>query len=87
MSSEIQNLRKQIDKIDNLLLKFLSKRIQISKQIGKFKKQNNLPIRDKKREKQLFILLSQKAEKFNLDKKYINQLFKLILKNSRDNQK
>jgi len=87
MSKKIQTFRKQINKIDNQILKLLNKRNQLSKQVGKFKKQNNLPIQDKKREKQILANTQQKAKKLNLNKNYINQLFKLILKNSRDNQK
>jgi len=87
MSKEIQNFRKQINKIDNQILYLLNKRTKISRAIGRYKKQNNLKIQDKIREKQLIKNIKQKAEKYNLNKKYINQLFKLILKNSRDIQK
>ena len=87
MSEKLKIFRKKFDNIDNRILNLLNKRTQISKQIGKYKKQNTLPIQDKNREKQLLTNIQKKAKKQNLNKKYINQLFKIILKNSRDNQK
>ena len=45
--------REQINKIDQELIKLLEKRFQLSKEIGEYKKQNNLPVEDKKREQEI----------------------------------
>ena len=80
---EIKEHRRQIDKIDNQILKLLKERFEISKKIGKYKKQNNLPVKNKKREKQLLEKNKSKAKDFNLKPDFVKKLFRLILKESR----
>lgn len=57
----MDNLRDNINSIDNEILNLLKKRMEISKQIGKYKKDNNLPIFDSKRE----LLLIERLKKIN----------------------
>jgi chorismate mutase len=83
----LENFRKQIDSIDDQILELLVKRIQISKQVGEYKKQEGLQIRDFEREDQLVKSIEERADKLGMDQSYINALFKLILENSRGNQK
>ena len=40
----IEELRNQIDAIDNDLLHILSKRMRISREIGTYKKEHNMPV-------------------------------------------
>ena len=47
---ELNELRNQIDQIDKEMAVLFEKRMKIVKQIGEYKKENNLPILDKKRE-------------------------------------
>ncbi|MFH1358350.1 MAG: chorismate mutase [archaeon] len=82
----LENYRKEFDEIDNQLIELLSKRTEVSIKVGEYKKNNNLPIQDIKREEELLNKLNQLAKKNNLSKTYINQLFKIILQNSRDIQ-
>jgi len=81
--SNLKEHRKQINEIDNQILKLLRKRFEISKKIGKYKKQNNLSIKNKKREKQLIQKNKDKAEKLNLKSAFVKIIFRLILKESR----
>jgi chorismate mutase len=41
---ELAGLRSQIDSLDTMLIETLAKRMQVSKEIGKYKRQNNMPI-------------------------------------------
>ena len=50
---EIENLRKEIDEIDLSLASLFEKRLDLAKKIGKYKKENNLPITFSEREKQV----------------------------------
>jgi len=84
---ELKKFRKQYDSINNEILRVLKKRHNLSKKIGKFKKKHNMKIIDLKREKIMLENLSKKARKLSLDKTFINQVFKLIIKNSRNLQK
>ena len=47
---ELKELRNKIDEIDQELVKLIEKRIEIVKEIGKYKKEHNLPILDQNRE-------------------------------------
>ncbi len=44
MSETLNELRQQIDNIDNELISILAERMRISREIGKYKKQNSMPI-------------------------------------------
>ena len=50
---ELNELRNQIDQIDKEMAVLFEKRMKIVKQIGEYKKENNLPILDKKREEEV----------------------------------
>jgi len=79
----LKKLRKQVDETDNKIIELLKKRFEISKKIGKYKKQNNLSIKNKKREKHLLEKNKNKAKRHNLKPKFVKKLFKLILKESK----
>ena len=54
MSEDLQTLRKRVDEIDTQILKAISERIAICQKIGEYKKQQGLPIRDQKREQEVY---------------------------------
>ncbi len=82
----LEKFRKQIDKIDCQIINLLSKRTKISKKVGDYKKKNNLKLQDKKREALIFKKIETLSKKYNINKNYINKLFKLILKHSKEIQ-
>lgn len=45
----LEDLRKQIDEIDDQILDFLIKRMEIVKKVGQLKKKNNIPVFDESR--------------------------------------
>ncbi len=49
----MEEFRKKIDDCDKKIIEALIERLEIAKEIGKFKKANNLPIVDKKREEKV----------------------------------
>ena len=75
--------RKQIDKINKEILKLLAKRLSIVKKVGDYKKKEKIGVIDKKREQEIFDKLKKQAEKYNLSKDYIDEVFTIILRNSR----
>jgi len=76
----LKKLRKQIDKVDQKLIKFLKKRLEITKKIGIYKKIYQMPPCDREREKNLFQKIKISAEKLNLDPELIKKIFEIILK-------
>jgi len=84
---KLSNYRKEFDKIDLQILYLLGKRMKLSKKIGKYKKQNGFSVFDSKREKKVYSNLKKYAKKKNLDEKFVEKLFKLIIMQSKKKQR
>ena len=80
----LEQYRQQLNEIDKELIKLLEKRFEISKQIGVWKKQNNKPVEDLERERQI---IENKLQQSQLPKEFIEELFQLIFKQSKKMQK
>ncbi len=84
---ELVNLRKQIDSLDDKLLKILAERISVVKKIGKFKKKDSLPLLDKRRLNKMFKSILLKATLLNLSETFVRKLFNFIHEHSLEIQK
>lgn len=82
---ELKDLRAELDVIDKNMLELFEKRMDISKEVAAYKKANNMPILDLKREKQL---LADKAEKTQNEnyKQYVYKLFSDLMDMGKDLQ-
>jgi len=78
MKQKISELQKEIDKIDETLINCLDKRADLVIAIGKIKKENNLPIFNKDREKEIFRKIERAKNNRN-----ILRIFKKIIEESR----
>lgn len=58
---EIEQLRKEIDAIDKEMLELFEKRMQVSTQIAEYKRVNNLPVYDGKREREKIARVGENA--------------------------
>jgi len=83
----IDELRSDIDEIDNDLLVLLKKRKKLVTLVARYKSNHHMTIIDSKRERQLLSQLSKKAKQNGLDPKFVAKLYDIILKNSRTEQK
>ncbi len=83
----LETLRKQIDEINSDLLHLLSKREEISRQIGQLKKERELPIFDRERENEIINSLVKKGVQLHLEPPFVKKVFTLILKHSRKQMK
>ena len=82
---EIKELRNQIDKIDDELVRLFAKRMDISKQVADYKKKNNLPIHVPAREREI---LQEVAKKSGSDlSDYTRVLYSMIFELSRSYQR
>ena len=83
----LSSLRKKIDEADLQLLELLAQRLKISREIAEYKRQNNLPIQDRKRELEV---ITERIEKFKQlgfdDEIFVTKLFELIMRKSREVQ-
>lgn len=81
---ELKELRKQLDKTDNEIVKLFEERMQIAKKIGDYKKEYNLPVLDAQQESNK---LNDVIEKSNDEyKQYIASLYSLLFEMSKTYQ-
>ena len=85
-STELNELRMQIDKVDTLIIKCLAKRQELSKNIAEIKLKENLPVFCPEREKQLLEERQELASLLNIDPAFVNAIFHEILENSKNIQ-
>lgn len=83
----LEDLRKQIDLIDEQLINTLAKRVELVQKIGKLKKEHNLIPLDKKRWEQVMKTRIALAKKLNLSTAFIEKLYNLIHKHSLEIEK
>lgn len=61
---ELNELRKQIDKVDKQMAELFEERMNLVKKVGQYKKEHNLPILDKEREN----LVKEKNHQYIINK-------------------
>jgi chorismate mutase/prephenate dehydratase len=81
---DLEELRQRIDGIDNDFVRLFQQRLEVSAEIARYKKQNNLPIHDPARERQKLFDLTQNAEPGR--ESYITALYSLLFELSRAEQ-
>jgi len=83
--SEMEDLRKQIDEIDAEMLRLYEQRIDISRQIGRYKAQKGLSVADEKREQELLAAKMAMLKDQSL-RAGARRLFELLMSQSRNMQ-
>ena len=73
---DLEELRREIDRIDDKLAELFEKRIDISSKIAEFKKERNIPVHDPVRESEKIKKLSGKVQKRY--ESYIKSLYSLL---------
>ena len=81
---DIQELRKQIDEIDNGLINLFEKRMDIAAEVARYKQENNIPVYDPVREREILDKLSGKVTKGR--ESSITALYSLLFELSRAEQ-
>lgn len=75
---KLDEYRAKIQKIDNDLMLLVKARLEISKEIGKHKKANNMAVFDANREREMFVNY-KKVYNDNKTWDYFKQIFDIIL--------
>lgn len=76
---KVPHLRRKIDEIDDKILLLLKDRIEVSKLIGKIKRENAVAIRDLKREDEKYRHIMQRASELGLDLDEVKNIYKSIM--------
>ena len=77
-TENLAELRRQIDGIDEQLLELLAKRMRISKEIGVYKKEHNMPILQSPRYSEILEKRSSMGEQMDLSPDFVKEILKEI---------
>ena len=81
---DLQDYREQIDRIDDELLQLFKERMDVSRRIAMYKKENGLPVRYAVREKKKLAEVEENAGEEI--RSYANTLFSTLFELSREYQ-
>ena len=76
---KLKELRKSLDKLDNLFINLIKKRTAIVKEVLKLKENKN-QIVDKKRIKKILRNIKIKSQRRNLDARITNEIWKSMIR-------
>jgi monofunctional chorismate mutase len=82
VNKEIKNLRADIDRLDQKILKLLKQRIHVTQKIGKIKKSNRSNILDTQRESEIIANLLETGENLKIKDDFIVSLWRQIIEYS-----
>lgn len=82
--NELEKLRAEIDKCDDMIAKYYARRMELVEAVGEYKRQYNTPVLQSDREK---IVLDRVGNVSEMYKKDIIDLYQYILTHSKNRQK
>lgn len=83
----LEDLRREIDRLDSQLIRLISRRMKLAERIGLFKKNGKKEVRDKKREEEIIKNVKNRANKSGLNGKIAVKIWKILISQSRKIQK
>ncbi len=83
----LNSIRKKIDRLDNKIVQDIADRMELAKAVGVMKKNLDLAITQKGREKEVWENYQKLAEENGLDEGFLLKVIRLILKESKRLQK
>lgn len=84
---DLQQLREQIDSVDNKLLELIASRLTLVKKVGEIKKSLGRQVRDPQREEDMLEKLGNKGESFGLAKSVVKKIWQTFFEVSYDVEK
>ena len=77
-TESLTELRSQIDKLDDPLLELLSRRMRVSRDIGQYKKEHNMPVLQTQRYEELLARRAGQAEQMGMDREFMRTVLQAI---------
>ncbi|NIK77204.1 chorismate mutase [Paenibacillus castaneae] len=78
-ASRLNELRIEIDKLDNEILILLAKRFELTEKVGVYKAENKLNAQDKSRELKQFEKIIQLSNKHGMNSDYGTAIYRCIM--------
>lgn len=75
-----------MDLLDDILLETIAKRMEISRRIGVYKAERNIPILQPERYRDMMVVRQQRADALHLSHDFTDRLFALIHEESQREQ-
>ncbi len=72
---KIHKIRKQIDRIDMVMITALAERMALMIDIGEHKKEHNIPVFQEARELEIMNRFKEVAKEQNLDENFVEEIF------------
>lgn len=85
-TESLATLRRQIDELDSSLLELLAKRMRVSREIGQYKKEHNMPILQTQRYDEILQNRIKQAEQMGMDAEFMKTILVAIHEESVRNQ-
>lgn len=79
---DIEELRGKIDATDKKIMSLIAERMSLSKKISEYKKENNIPVRDEMREKEVMTNNRETAEKSGVSPEVAEKITRLLIDES-----
>ncbi len=77
-TESLSELRREIDKLDNQLLSLLAKRMRVSREIGQYKKEHDMPVLQTQRYDEILNLRGAQAMELDLDAEFVKTVLRAI---------
>lgn len=79
---DLSKIREEINNADSKIFDALVQRKEAVLRVAEYKKENNLPIRDIEREKEILSLKKKKAQNLGLSEELIEKIFRLMIEDA-----
>ena len=81
--TDIKDFRKQIDRLDEILMTTLSKRMVLMPQIAEYKRRNKMPLHQPQREEEIIKNKRAMADIKKLNPDFVEEIYRRIFKEAR----
>jgi monofunctional chorismate mutase len=82
----LEELREELNSIDNDLLTLLKRRFEVTNEVGYYKKENSIAVFAPAREQEILESLAIKAKDYQIREALIIEIYKLVFEESRNLQ-
>ena len=77
-TESLNELRSQIDKLDDRLLELLARRMRVSREIGQYKKEHDMPVLQARRYEELLARRAAQAVEMGMDREFMRSVLQAI---------